>query len=193
MNRICPNCFRKEGIRINFGGNFADEAGFHRQHWCNCGYSSSEKMMQDQDLGFDDPRWVRIVKYFLNEYYLRISQGKILNKDEHIRFFLKLLKSSANNCQLSVELIPRKTNEDWEFIYEGKPKKKPHVNIFDNSYDLEHLPEKVILTVNNDLLRKYNQSQQIIMELKKRGIKKNRWIVGLILLLLIVGIFAIFI
>jgi hypothetical protein len=40
-----------------------------------------------QDLGFTDKRWVGIVRYFLNEYYLRIGQGAIPNKDEHARFF----------------------------------------------------------------------------------------------------------
>ena len=192
INRICPNCYRKEGIRFNFGPNKEAETEFHRQHWCNCGYSSPEEMMQEQDLGFDDPRWVSITKYFLNEYYLRINQGRIANKDEHIRFFLKLLKSSANNYRLSIELIPRKADEDWEFIYNGKPPKKPHINIFDDSYDLEHLPQRVILdTTNDDLLRAYNQSQQTITELKKKNIKKNRWIAGLILFLIIVGIIAI--
>jgi hypothetical protein len=143
MNRICPNCFREEGVRFNFGGNSAVEAEFHSQHWCNCGYSSPEEMMQDQDLGFDDPRLVLIAKHFLNEYYLRLKQGKINNKDEHIRFFLKLLKSTANNYRLSIELINRKDNEDYEYVYDGKSKKEHRINIFDSSYDLEEVPEIV--------------------------------------------------
>jgi hypothetical protein len=191
MNRVCPNCYREEGIRFNFGGNFAAEADFHNQHWCSCGYSSPEEMIQDQELGFDDPRWVRIAKYFLNNYYLRLKQGEIDSKDEHIRFFLKLLKSSTNNFRLSVELVNRKNDEDWEFVYNGRPKKKSRVNIFDNAYDLEHLPKKVILdTVNDELLSAYKQSQQTITELKK-DIKKNRWIAGLLVLLIILGIVAI--
>jgi len=192
MNRICPNCYREDKIRFNFGGDHSAETEFHRQHWCDCGYSSPKEMMQDQDLGFEDSRWLGVTKYFLNEYYLRISQGKITNKDEHVRFFLKLLKNSANNYRLSVELVPRKDNEDWESIYNGKTKKKPHINIFDGTQELKHLPEIVVLdTVNNELLRAYKQSQGTILELKKKNIKKNRWIAGLTFVLVIVGIIAI--
>lgn len=104
MNRVCPICYRKESIRFNFGNNREAESDFHKQKWCDCGYSSGEEMMKDQDLGFTDSRWVGIVKYFLDNYFLRIGQGAISNKDENARFFLKLLKSSANNYRLSIEL-----------------------------------------------------------------------------------------
>lgn len=192
MSRTCPNCYRQEGVRFNFGGNYEAEADFHRQQWCSCGYSSPEEMMQDQDLGFDDPRWVGIAKYFLNEYYLRISQGRITNKDEHVRFFLKLLKSSINNYRLSAELVPRHEDEDWNYVYDGNTEKEPQANIFDGSYELEHLPTMVALdTVNDNLLRAYKQSQHKIADFEKKDIKKNRWIAGLILLLIFVGILAI--
>ncbi|MDR1517931.1 MAG: hypothetical protein LBS52_07560 [Dysgonamonadaceae bacterium] len=80
----------------------------------------------------------------------------------------------------------------WEFIYDGKTKRRPQINIFDNTYDLEHLPERVTLrTINNGIMRKYYQSQQTTNELKRKDIKKNRWIAGLMLLLIIVGVLAI--
>jgi hypothetical protein len=196
MTRVCPNCYREEGggLRLNFGPNLQAEAEFHKQHWCKCGYSSPEEMMQDQDLGFDDPRWVGIAKYFLNNYYLRLKQGEINNKDEHMRFFLKLLKSAANNYRLSIELINRKNGEEYDFIYNGKSKKHPRINIFDSSSGLKEVPETITFgTVNNDLLNGYRQSQQTMAEFKKMDIKKNRWIAGLILLVIILGIIAIFI
>lgn len=193
MNRVCPICYREEGVRLNFGNNRDAEAEFHRQHWCDCGYSSTKEMMQDQDLGFVDSHWVEIVKYFLNEYYLRIAQGSISTKDEHIRFFLKLLKSSASNYRLSIELKLKNENEDFEYIYDGKPKKKPRKNIFDNTSDLEHFPERVVLdTLNDNLLNSYNQAQLKITELKKNDIKKNQLIASLIVLLIVVGVIAIF-
>src|SRR5690625_3062504 len=173
MSRTCPNCYRQEGVRLNFGGNYEAEADFHRRQWCSCGYYSPEEMMQDQDLGFDDPRWVGIAKYFLNEYYLRISQGRITNKDEHVRFFLKLLKSSINNYRLSAELVPRHEDEDWNYVYDGITEKEPQANIFDGSYELEHLPAMVALdTVNDNLLRAYKQSQHKIADFEKKDIKK---------------------
>lgn len=57
MQRVCHNCYRTEGIRANFGNDREAEAAYHRRIWCDCGYSSPEEMMKDQDLGFDDPRW----------------------------------------------------------------------------------------------------------------------------------------
>lgn len=187
MYRTCPNCFRQEGIRVNFGNNHAAEAEFHREHWCKCGYSSPEEMMKDQDLGFIDPRWVPIIKYFLNQYYLRISQGSIISKDEHVRFFLKLLRSSINNYHLSAELVPRKDNEDFKLIYNGKTEKFPRINIFKNSFELEHVPEMVVLDkLNSEILQAYNKTQQTVVEIKKKVINRNRWIAGLILLQIII-------
>lgn len=192
MQRMCPNCYKKEGIRMNFGQNRKAEIDFHDQHWCNCGYTSPEEMIQDQELGFSDPRWVRISKYFLNEYYFRINQGVITNKDEHFRFFMKLLKNSINNVGLSVELVSKKEDEEWELIYDGKYEKEPQVNIFDGSSDLEKIPTVVILdSDDNNLIDKINQSQKIIEEFEAKNNKKNKLIFGLIVLLLVVGITAI--
>jgi hypothetical protein len=57
---------------------------------------------------------------------------------------------------------------------------------------LEHLPDKVVLdTINNEILRAYYQSQQTITELKKKDIQKNRWIAGLSVSIIILGILAI--
>lgn len=193
MNRVCPICYREEDIRVNFGNNSEAEVEFHNQNWCDCGYSSGEEMMEDQDLGFTDKRWVGIVKYFLNEYFLRLGQGAISNKDENVRFFLKLLKSSANNYRLSIELKPRNENEEWNFIYNGKPKKQPRNNIFDNSIELKHLPERIVLDkLNANIFRDYQSSQKKIEEFKKNNIKKNIIITGLIAILIVVGIIAIF-
>lgn len=56
INRWCPNCFREEEMRLNFGSNREAEAKFHKEKWCDCGCNSPEEMMRDQDLGFEDPR-----------------------------------------------------------------------------------------------------------------------------------------
>lgn len=192
MYRTCTNCFQQEGIRFNFGDNHDAEAKFHRERWCKCGYSSPEEMMADQDLGFDDPRWVPITKYFLNQYYLRISQGSIINKDEHVRFFLKLLKSSINNYHLSAELVQKKADEEYKFIYNGKTEKIPKINIFKNSFELEHVPEMVVLdNLNREILQAYKKSQQSVIEIKKKVINRNRWIAGLILSQIIITVIAV--
>jgi hypothetical protein len=192
INRICPNCFKEEGIRLNFGPNREAETSFHQQKWCNCGYQSPEEMMQDQDLGFSNPLWVPIIKYFLNEYYLRLQQGKIKNKEEHVRFFLKLLKGSANNYGFSIELVNRKDGEEYKLISDGKTEKKPRVNIFDNSYDLSNLPDRVIFaTLNEVLANQYEQSQTTIAKLQRKNIKKSKWISVLVCLLIVLGVFCI--
>lgn len=136
LERVCPNCFRKEGTRYNFGTNREAEKAFHQEKWCDCGYSSPQEMMLDQDMGFTNPHWLRIAKYFLENYENSIRQGLIESKDEKVRFFLKLLKSSANNIGKSIELTQRKQDEEYEFIYHGKPEKNPRVNIFDNEFNL---------------------------------------------------------
>ncbi len=59
-----------------------------------------------------------------------MNQGHIKNKEENVRFFLKLLKSSANNFRMTINLTPKIEGEEYEFIYDGKTKQKPRVNIF---------------------------------------------------------------
>jgi hypothetical protein len=136
MRRSCPNCFRKENERYNFGESIENETAYHQEKCCDCGYKTPEEMMQDQDLGFFDPNWVPIAKYFLENYHNSISQGIIQDKDEQTRFFLKLLKSAANSRSLSLELVEKKENEDYEFIFEGKTKHNPKINIFDTELNL---------------------------------------------------------
>jgi len=135
MNRRCPNCFRTEGIRVNFGENREAERKFHQEKWCNCGYNSPVEMMKDQDMGFDDARWIPIAKYFLKNYQLRIRQGQINNKEEQVRFFLKLLQSSANNVHASLDLVSLKKDEEFKLVWDGKTITPPKVDIFkdDNS------------------------------------------------------------
>lgn len=130
MQRRCPNCFRTEKIRVNFGNNREAEKEFHQQKWCNCGYNSPEEMMKDQDMGFEDAKWIPIAKYFLDNYHLRIRQGQINSKEEHVRFFLKLLQSSANNCNASLDLVNLKESEEFKLIWDGRTKTPPKVNIF---------------------------------------------------------------
>lgn len=132
VRRICPNCYRKENKRSNFGDNIKAERKYHSEKWCNCGYNSPEEMMVDQEMGFLDPKWIPIAKFFIENYHLRLKQGEIKSKGELVRFFLKLLKSSANNFHRSIELIPIKETEKWEFIYHGRTDKKPRTDIFEN-------------------------------------------------------------
>ncbi|MBS9773782.1 MAG: hypothetical protein KGV59_01315 [Tenacibaculum sp.] len=163
VSRICPNCYRREGIRVNFGNNHSAEKEFHQQHWCDCGYSSPEEMMKDQDLGFSDAKWVLIIKDFLNTYYNIISTTVIPNKDEHLRLFLKLLKNKINWYDSSAELIPKKRNfNEFEYVRNGKPKKQPKLNIFDDN-GLEDVPNQVTITKTN-----YNLDEvQLLIEYAK--------------------------
>ena len=116
-----------------------------------------------------------------------LNKSSIKNKNEHLRFFLKLLKSSINNYHLSAELVPRKDNEDFKLIYNGKTEKFPRINIFKNSFELEHVPEMVVLDkLNSEILQAYNKTQQTVVEIKKKVINRNRWIAGLILLQIII-------
>lgn len=105
MYRRCPNCYRTEGIRANFGDNREAEAAFHQRKWCDCGYSSPEEMMRDQDLGFDDPKWVPIAKEFLNRYHGELRSGLLSTKGDYIRCFLLSLKSSFDNHLISSPLL----------------------------------------------------------------------------------------
>lgn len=86
MPRRCPNCYRTEGIRANFGYDREAEAAYHRRKWCDCGYSSPEEMMKDQDLGFDDPQWVFVAKHFLNLYHWELRSGRLKTKMEMVVF-----------------------------------------------------------------------------------------------------------
>jgi|GEM_PF-6832917 len=133
MSRICPNCYRKEDARFNFGDEHQAEKAFHAEKWCKCGYNSPQEMMLDQDMGFEDPLWIPIAKYFINNYTLRISQGEIRTKEEHMRFFLKLLKNSANNFNRSLELAPRDKDEAREYIYHGRTTHVVKSSIFDEN------------------------------------------------------------
>ncbi|MFZ4798906.1 MAG: hypothetical protein ACOYMA_15505 [Bacteroidia bacterium] len=192
VTRVCRNCFRPERFRVNFGENSEAEREFHQKKWCDCGYNSPEEMMQDQDLGFNDPRWVGISILFLNDYYLRISQGQITNKDEHVRFFLKLLKSSMNNYRVSAELVNKYDDKDYWPIFNGKTEKVPKLNIFDNSLNLKHVPKEVaIVETNKKLFMAHKRLEQDMKGFESKVINRNRWIAGLTLLLIIVGIVAV--
>jgi hypothetical protein len=133
IERRCPNCFQQENMRVNFGNNREAEKDFHSQKWCSCGYNSPIEMMADQDMGFSDPQWIPIANHFIENYHLRISQGHIHNNEELVRFFLKLLKTSANNIIKSIEIVEKKQGEEYEFIYKGKATKAPKTNIFNES------------------------------------------------------------
>ncbi|WP_242084216.1 hypothetical protein [Aestuariivivens sediminis] len=130
MNRVCPNCFRKENLRYNFGNNIEAEKKFHSEKWCECGYNSPKEMMLDQDMGFTDPDWIRIAKYFIENYHATLATHQFNSKDEVVRFFLKMLKYSANNIYKEIVLVNNDKNNHWENINYGKPKTKPKSNIF---------------------------------------------------------------
>jgi hypothetical protein len=184
MQRFCPNCYRTEGVRLNFGSDRAAESQFHKQQWCDCGYFSPEEMMQDQDLGFEDPRWVQVTTTFLNEYYRRLSLGRIPTKDEHVRYFMKLLNRSLRFHGLSVEIVRYS-----EPAIKQPAKKTPKSNIFDKSFDLVHLPTiESEDTVNSELVRAYKHSRTIIDAHEKRSKRSSRVIVTLLVLLIIVSI-----
>jgi hypothetical protein len=136
VRRTCPNCFRQENIRRNYGNDRDEEIKFHKEKWCNCPYESPEEMMLDQDMGFEDPKWIPIAKEFLQEYHIVLNSGAIKTKEEQIRFFLKLLKSSVNSSKKSIELIPKKENEEWYFIIDGKAEKKVKCGIFSNEKNI---------------------------------------------------------
>ena len=130
MSRRCPNCFQVEGVRMNFGFDSQAEKKFHAQSWCKCGYETPEEMMKDQDMGFDDPAWIPIAKYFLEQYHLRLIQGHIKGRAELVRFFLKSLKESAYYSSKSITLVDRKTDQGREWSKFGETKQKPRTDIF---------------------------------------------------------------
>jgi len=84
-------------------------------------------------MGFKNPKWVKIGKYFLNHYHPVINEGSIEYKDEWLRFFLKLLQSSANKYELSIELTNINKNESWSKIEDGKTSRKVKSIIFDEN------------------------------------------------------------
>jgi len=143
VNRTCPNCFRVEGIRANFGNDREAERAFHQQIWCSCGYSSPEQMMRDQDMGFDDPRWLRIAKYFIENYHLRLKQGEVRSEEELVRFFLRLLKSSASNVRTQL-VLESSDGSDYEFVYHGRTAHVPQADVFSNDMPYDFLRIRTI-------------------------------------------------
>jgi hypothetical protein len=197
----CNNCYKASNIHFNFGNDREAENAYHKNYNCDCGYSSPEEMMRDQDLGFTDPRWVIIAKDFLNEYYILLRIRTIKSKDQHIRFFLKQLKYSINKYAGTIELVPNSQVEACEYANDGTTKIVTQANIFDDCGDLENLPTTVKLDITkSDLLKTdftpknpddlnririaYKQSQTKISELEKKIIIQNRWIFFCILLLI---------
>jgi len=186
MQRICPNCYRTEGIRVNFGDNREAEAAFHQRKWCDCGYSSPEEMMHDQDLGFDYPKWVPVSKHFLNRYHWELRSNRLKTKNDQVRYFLRGLKSSLDNHFISATLT---RNIDQNTLRSTIPlSKKPpaRTDIFENCDDLSDLITLDHgLTRENESLRKENDA------LVKMGILKNRIIGAMALILVIAGVLAI--
>ena len=131
--------------------------------------------------------------------YLYINHGLITNKDEHVRFFLKLLKKSMNNYRVSAELVNKYDDKDYKDINDGKADKVPELNIFDNSLDLEHVPKEVVIVETNKKLfmahkrleKDMKGLEQDMKGFESKVINRNRWIAGLNLLLILVGIVAI--
>jgi hypothetical protein len=64
---------------------------------------------------------------------LRIRQGNIQTSEELVRFFLKLLKSSANNIRKSIEIVNLKENEKYTSIYHGRSDRESKKNIFEST------------------------------------------------------------
>jgi len=186
MPRRCPNCYRTEDIRVNFGDNREAEAAFHQRKWCDCGYSSPEEMMRDQVLGFDDPKWVPIAKHFLNRYHRELRSGRLKTKNDQVRYFLRGLKSSLDNHFISATLT---RNVDQNTLRSTIPlSKKPpsKTDIFEKCDDLSDLITlEHGLTRENESLRKENDA------LVKKSNQKNRIIGALVLMLVIAGVLAI--
>jgi len=130
MSRVCPNCFQVEATRYNFDYDIKTEQEFQAEKWCACGYESPEEMMLDQDMPFQDPKWIPLTKHFLEDYHLRLRKGEIKDAGELIRFFLRLLKSSANGVSRSIVLVDMKEDESYAFVHDGKTNRKPKPNIF---------------------------------------------------------------
>ncbi len=144
----CPNCYREYNLykSRNLDKNFVPNP----KKVCSCKYNSPEEMMEDHDMGFKDPKWVKIGKYFLNHYHPVINESSIEYKDEWLRFFLKLLQSSANKYGLSLELTNIKKNESWSKVVDGKTSRKVKSMIFDDNkiiYEPDELED-----VNDELV-----------------------------------------
>lgn len=177
LNRVCRNCYRGDDIRMNFGYDTASEEAYHKKNWCSCGYSSHEEMMLDQNLGFTDPRWVKIGKNFLNDYYHKIRLHKIMNKDDHMRWFLKLLHSTAENHGLAIHLSTRKPD------YNNKTNitaKNPKSNIFEDDHALRYVPDKIVLNTTG-----LHEKAQKLVKLNK---KKNIWMAILISIIILLSL-----
>lgn len=134
MSRRCPNCYRTDSLRFNFGNNRDSEKEFHKVKWCDCGYNSPQEMMLDQDMGFEDPLWIPIGKQLLTQYHEGLRNEKVSSLEEQMRFFLKLLQSAANNMRCSLEIVPIKPNEKHTTIFDGKTKNPPKSEIFMKDY-----------------------------------------------------------
>lgn len=178
LPRTCPNCFQKEASRHNFGSDLQAEREFHQQRWCDCGYASPEAMMADQDMPFADPQWIPFAKHFLEEYHLRFRQGGMKNKTELVRFFLRLLQSSANNLSRSINLSEQKSEEKYRFVYDGESDHKPQTDIFRDSTMFEC--SAALLSAR---IRAANFKENMLSDKHKRN---RRW--GWAILGLIVGL-----
>lgn len=157
----CPNCFNE--YKIHKSPNLSEDFTPNPKGFCSCEYNSPEEMIEDYDFGFNDPKWVKIAKHFLNHYHPVINEAKIEYKDEWMRFFLKLLQSSANKFGLSIELTDIKENESWSDVLDGKTSRKLKSIIFDEN--------KIIYEDNEDEF----QDEEIVFDFPniKESIKKE--------------------
>jgi hypothetical protein len=104
-----------------------------------------------------------------------------------------------NNYRVSAELVNKYDDKDYKDINDGKADKVPELNIFDNSLDLEHVPKEVVIVETNKKLfmahkrleKDMKGLEQDMKGFESKVINRNRWIAGLNLLLILVGIVAI--
>jgi hypothetical protein len=186
MPRRCPNCYRTEDIRVNFGDNREAEAAFHQRKWCDCDYSSPEEMMQDQDLGFEDPKWLPVAKEFLNRYHRELRAGQLSTKGDHIRCFLISLKSSFDDYRISASLSQNGDLRTFKPSKSLSKKHKPKTDIFDSYNELGEL-----ITLDKGLYHEIGVLKRENDVLIQMGYRKNRIIAALICILVIAGVMAI--
>lgn len=172
MPRVCPNCFRKEQDRYNFGSDIKAERAFHAEKWCDCAYDSPEEMMEDQDMPFQDPAWLPFAKHLLEEFHLRLSQGEIRDTQELVRFFMRLLKSSANNIHRSIVLTAQDPDEKYEYVYDGKTSKKPRSKL--------HLNPDMIYSSRAIFVAKINAQRTKEQQIPAKMRRNRRWAWGLL-------------
>lgn len=134
INRTCPKCLRQEGIIYNFGNNKAAMVAFNKKKWCKCGYNTPQEMMEDNDLGFTDETWLLIAKNFIGHYHRSYNYGFIHNSEELIRFFLKALKTTAENFSKDIVLVENNGGRKFDTINNGKPEKKPRLNVLKDAH-----------------------------------------------------------